>query len=259
MRANDIKPSRLGAAESAAISFIEKQKSTTQIGLVAFSNFAEIIQAPTTNEEDLQAAIESLTVGRRTAVGEGILRAIDAIAAIDKNVAPSVPDPTSDGEPAPVPKGMYAPDIIVLLTDGVSNAGILPLDAAKEAADRGIRVYTIGYGTDQGGTIPFGGPGFSDPFGGGFGGGGFGGGGFGGGRGFRMGIDEDTMKQVASMTGGEYYLATSASELNNVFRSLPTYLIVKHETSEISVVFAAAGALLAGLAVVLSLVWHPVI
>ena len=80
----------------------------------------------------------------------------------------------------------------------------------------------------------------------------------GGGGGFRTGIDEVTLKKIAAMTGGTYYSATSASELQSVFKSLPTYLISKHETSEISVVFAAAGALLAGLAVVLSQIWHPV-
>ncbi len=75
--------------------------------------------------------------------------------------------------------------------------------------------------------------------------------------GFRTGIDEATLKQIASMTGGAYYTATSANELQSVFRSLPTYLITKHEVSEISVIFVAAGALLAALAVVLSLIWHP--
>jgi Ca-activated chloride channel family protein len=151
-----------------------------------------------------------------------------------------------------VPRGAYAPGIIVVLTDGVSNAGPLPVDAAQQAADRGVRVYTIGFGTENE-TIPFGGPQClgGDPFGGG---GQFGGGG--GGR-FRRGIDEATLKQVADMTGGEYYAATSAGELHDVFQNLPTYLITKHETTEISVVFTAIGALLAALAIGLSLIWHP--
>ncbi len=257
MRSRDVYPTRMLAAENAAINFIQHQKPGTQIGLVAFSNFAEEIQQPTTDQEALQAAIESLTTGRRTAIGGGILKAIDAIAEVDKNVAPSVTDTSTGVEPTPVPKGDYAPDIIVVLTDGVSNVGPLPTDAAKQAADRGIRVYTIGFGTANG-NIDFG-------QGGGFGGNGglnnnnnFGGnGGFLGGGGFRMGIDEATLKQVASMTGGKYYIATSATELENVFLNLPTYLIIKHETSEISVLFAAAGGLLALLAICLSLVWHP--
>jgi Ca-activated chloride channel family protein len=267
MRSTDIQPSRLGAAEAAALSFIQRQKFQTQIGLVAFSNIAELIQPPTTDQEALQIAVESLTVGRRTAVGSGILKALDAIAEVDKNVAPSVTDSSPGPAPTPVPHGAYAPDIIVVLTDGVSNAGPSPLDAAQQAADRGVRVYTIGYGT-MNGSVPFGGggqPRGNDPFGGGrqprggglFGGGNPFGGGPGFGGGFRTGIDEATLKQVAAMTGGAYYSATSAGELQSVFRSLPTYLITKHEVTEISVVFAALGALLAAIGILLSLIWHP--
>jgi Ca-activated chloride channel family protein len=256
MRSTDIPPSRLAAAEAAALSFIQRQKASTQIGVVAFAGFAELIQPPTTDQEALQAAVESLTTGRRTAIGSGILKSLDAVAEIDKNVAPSMADTSSGAEPTPVPKGAYAPDIIVLLTDGVSNAGPLPLDAAQQAADRGVRVYTIGFGTANG-SIPFDSQQFQggDPFGGG-------GQPFGGGRQqfggrFRTGIDEAVLKQIADMTGGTYYTATSAGELQNVFRNLPTYLITKHQTIEISVAFAAAGALLAAIAILLSLLWHP--
>ena len=264
MRSRDVYPSRLQAAENAALNFIQHQKPGTQIGLVVFSNFAEEIQQPTTDQEALQAAIESLTTGRRTAIGSGILKAIDAIAEVDKSIVPSIGDTSTAVEPTPVPKGDYAPDIIVVLTDGVSNTGPLPTDAAKQAADRGIRVYTIGFGTANGSPDAggFGGNGGNNAFGGGNnnnGGnnnGGNGGGLFGGG-GFRMGIDDVVLKQVADMTGGKYYSATSATELENVFQSLPTYLIIKHETSEISVLFTTAGAVLALLAIVLSLVWHP--
>jgi len=257
MRSRDIPPSRLEAAEQAAITFIQHQKPYTQIGLVAFSSFAELIQPPTNDQEALQTALESLTVGRRTAIGSGILESLDAIAGVDKAVAPSISDPSSGQKVIPVPPGDYVPDIIVLLTDGVSNTGIAPLDAAQQAVDRGVRIYTIGYGTPNG-SIPFGGGGFG---GGGFGGGGFGGGGFGGGGfgggGFRTGIDDTTLKQIASMTGGAYYTAQSANELQSVFQKLPTYLITKHEVLELSVIFSALGALLAALAVFLALLWHP--
>jgi Ca-activated chloride channel family protein len=259
MCSTDIEPNRLAAAEAAALSFIQRQRSSTQISIVAFAGFAEVVQPPTADQEALQAAVESLTTGRRTAIGSGILKSLDAIAEIDKSVAPSVTDTSPAIKPTPVPKGAYAPDIIVLLTDGVSNAGPLPLDAAQQAADRGVRVYTIGFGTESGSEIPFcsqalqGGGQFDNS--GGFGGGGFGGGGFGGG--FRRGIDEDTLKQIADLTGGTYYSASSAGELQNVFQNLPTYLITKHEVTEISVAFTAVGALLAALAVGLSLLWHP--
>jgi Ca-activated chloride channel family protein len=257
MCSTDIQPNRLLAAEAAAKSFIQSQKPGTQIGLVVFSGFAELVQPPTTDVAALDAAIDSLATGRRTAIGSGILKAIDAISEIDPNVAPSVTDP-SQPQPTPVPKGAYAPSIIVLLTDGVSNVGPLPLDAAQQAADRGVRVYTIGFGTANGSEIPPCGSQFlgREPFGGGRGNfGGFPGGGPGGG--FRRGIDEDTLKQVADMTGGQYYSAESGSELQSVFQNLPTNLIVKHETQEVSVAFAAVGALLAVAAVVLAMIWNP--
>jgi len=264
MCSTDIQPSRIEAAQAAALSFIQKQQATTQIGIVAFSGYAELIQPPTTDSEALQSAIESLATGRRTAIGGGILKALDAIAEIDPAVAPSTSSTSRVPPPTPVPHGAYAPDIIVMLTDGVSNAGPLPTDAAQQAADRGVRVYTIGFGTANGSNFPacpnqFQGNEPNQQFGGGgrqFGGGG--GGQFGGGPGgFRRGIDEATLKQVADMTGGTYYSAESAGELQDVFQKLPTYLITKHETSEVSVVFVALGALLAALAIVLSLRWHP--
>ncbi len=259
MRSRDIQPSRLQAAEEAAFNFIQHQKAHTQIGLVAFSTFAEIIQPPTSNQAELQVALDSLTVGRRTAIGSGILTAIDAISLVDKNVARSITDTQPGVEPTPVPKGDYAPDIIVLLTDGDSNSGIDPLVAAQQAADRGVRVYTIGFGTVNGPSpeqSPFGGGGFfGGGGGGGFGGGGGGGGGFGGG--FRLGLNEPVLKQIAAMTGGTYHLASSASELESVFASLPTYLIIKHEVLELTFAFTAFGAVLAAAAILLSLIWHP--
>lgn len=265
MCSTDIPPSRLQAAEEAAASFIQRQASTTQIGIVAFSGFGEVVQAPTNDQELLLDAVHSLTTGRRTAIGSGILTSIDAIADLDPSVARSVPEDSTDPGPAPVPKGAYAPDIVVLLTDGVSNAGPAPLDAAKQASDRGVRVYTIGFGSAEGGSLEpdcaaqfigrepgAGGPGGFGGFGGGFGG--FGGGGQGG---FRRGIDEDTLKQVASTTGGIYYPAESAGDLQKVFESLPTSLITKHEVAEVSVAFAGLGAVLAVLAVFLAQLWRP--
>ena len=257
MCATDILPNRMEAAKSAALSFIQNQKSSTQIGIVVFAGFAAITQPPTTDQELLQDAVQNIITARRTAIGSAILKSIDAIAEINKSVAPSTGGATAGAEPTPVPKGAYAPAIIVLLTDGVSNVGPLPLDAAQQAADRGIRVYTIGFGTDANESIPNCGQQFqgADPFRGG-GGQPFGGGGgnFGG---FRRGLDEATLKQVADLTGGAYYAAASGSELQHVFQSLPMNIITKHETMEISVIFTAIGVLLAGLAIFLSFAWHP--
>ncbi len=257
MCSTDIPPSRLEAAEAAAADFIKQQSATTQIGIVAFSGFAAVVQPPTTDQQALLDTLSSLTTGRRTAIGSGILAAIDAISEIDPSVAPSVIDGRPGVEPPPVAKGAYAPDIIVLLTDGASNAGPDPLDAAQQAADRGIRVYTIGFGTAEGGGLSatcapqFVGrePGAGQPF--------PGGGAGGGGGGFRRGIDEATLTQVAAATGGSYHPAESAQDLESVFQGLPTTLITKHEVVELSVGFVAAGGILFGLAFLLGRAWRP--
>jgi Ca-activated chloride channel family protein len=261
MCSTDIAPTRLEAAEAAASRFIQSQGPNTQIGIVAFAGFAEIVQPPTNDRELLLDAVRSLTTGRRTAIGTGLLKAIDAIAEVDPNVPPSRTESTPGTPPAPVLPGAYVPDIIVLLTDGASNAGPLPVEAAQQAVDRGVRVYTIGFGTEQGGSFggvcaqqflgrePLFGPGF-----------GVGGGGVGPGTGtggFRRGIDEDTLKKVADVTGGQYYPAESAGELQQVFDKLPTYLIVKHEVTELSAVFMVLGALLVAGSVFLGRAWRP--
>jgi Ca-activated chloride channel homolog len=266
MCSTDIAPSRLQAAEAAASAFIEHQAATTQIGIVAFGGYAELVQAPTTDAQALLNALHSLATGRRTAVGSGILESLDAIAEVDSSVAPTQPDGGS--ALGPVPSGAYAPDIVVVLTDGASNAGPDPLDAAGQAVDRGVRVYTIGFGTAQGGGSdpacapqfvgrePPSGQGFGS---GGFGSGGFGSGGFGGGNvgGFRRGIDEATLRKIADLTGGTYYPAESAGDLEQVFADLPISLIMRHEVVEASVGFVGLAVLLLGLAFLLGRAWRP--
>lgn len=257
MCSTDILPNRLEVAKDAALSFVQNNHAGRQVGIVAFAGFAEVIQPPTTDLGLLENAIGFLSPARRTAIGSAILRSIDAIAEVDDRIAPSELGTSTDSTvPAP-PPAEYSPHIIVLLTDGASNAGPLPLSAAEQAVERGIRVYTIGFGTTNnsspmncGDGDPFGGFGFGPQFGGG----GFGGG---GGGGFRREIDEETLKQVADLTGGKYYIATSASELQNVFDDLPTYVIATRETTEISVFFTAFAALTGILALVLALRWHP--
>jgi Ca-activated chloride channel family protein len=236
MCSTDVLPSRLVAAKASALSFVREQPARTQIGIVAFAGYAQLVRAPTTNRRELARAISDLSAGRATAIGSAITASLDAIASAEE------PGPTPDPEPPPVAENDYAPSIVVLLTDGANNAGLAPLDAAQEAADRGIRLYTIGYGTAQGGGFYCGGliqrglrPG----------------------GGFRESIDEETLRKVSATTGGAYYLAESADELNEVFHSLPTRRITEQDTAEISVAFVALGALMIALAGVLSLSWHP--
>jgi Ca-activated chloride channel homolog len=264
MCATDILPNRLAAAEEAAAAFVERQDRGMQIGIVAFAGFAEIVQVPTNDEEVLLDVIAALATGRRTAIGGAILKSIDAIAEIDHSISRTVDedDPTASAPPS-VPAGAYAPAIIVLLTDGASNAGPDPIEAAQQAVDRGIRVYTIGFGTeDPGGRPPTcgaqqigrepgdNGQGFFDP--------GFGGGNFGNsGGGFRRAIDEETLNAVADATGGAYYPAESAQQLLQVFEQLPTDLITAHEVVEISVAFTGIAVLLIVVAIGLGQAWRP--
>ena len=229
MRATDIPPSRIEAAAAAARSFIRSQQSNTEIGIVAFAGFAELIQPPTTDQEALERAIRSLTLGRGTAVGSGILESLDVIG----NISPIPSAGNGSAAVAGALGGSFAPAIIVLLTDGVSTTGPLPQDAAQQAVDRGIRIYTIGFGTEDGGIQ------------------------FGGGN-FRRGIDEETLQQVAEMTNGAYYVAESAGELQQVFSELPASFTTRTETTEISVLFTALGAILAALAIGLALLWNQI-
>jgi Ca-activated chloride channel homolog len=248
MCATDIHPNRLEAAKSAAKSYIQRQPSNTQIGIVAFAGFAALIQPPTTDQELLYDAIDNLITARRTAIGSAILASLDAIAEVNMNVAPigseGIP---SDQSRSSLP-GNFEADIIVLLTDGASNAGPLPEEAAQMAAERGIKVYTIGFGTEAGGIMDCG-----DQL---WGSGGFLGGSFGGG-GFNRSIDEGALQQVSAITGGEYYAATSASELQDTFQQLPANLNTKVETTELSAFFSVVGALLLLIALFLGLHWQP--
>jgi Ca-activated chloride channel homolog len=252
MCSTDIAPNRLESAKAAALQFIERQDGNTQIGIVAFAGFAVLVQPPTTDKDLLEAAIKNLTTARRTAIGEGILMSLDTIAEFDDSVI----SPFSQTEVVPLPEGQYVPAIIVLLTDGVTTTGIDPLAAAQMASDRGVRVYTIGFGTANNTSpmncsfsSPYGFDQFTDPqFGGG-----------GGGGQFRREIDEESLKQVAAMTGGSYHLAESSEELQEVFDNLPTQVFTITETTEISVMFAAMAALFITLAIALSIVWNPLL
>ena len=258
MCATDVDPNRMAVAQEAALAFVEEQADGTQIGLVAFAGFAELVVPPTNDKDVLRDAIANLTTSFGTAIGSATLKSIDAISEINEAVAPSALSLQEEEPPADLPE-TFQPDIIVLLTDGANSQGPRPLDAAQQAADRLVRIYTIGFGTDE---IPemvcsraqLGGEVFS----GGFGGGGFGGGFGGGGGNFRrfLVIDEETLQGVADLTGGEYYRAESADQLLEVFQELPTQIILQKEAFEISVFFVAAAILFVGTAVLLSLKWR---
>jgi Ca-activated chloride channel family protein len=259
MCSTDIQPNRLAVAKDEALTFVQNNRSGRQVGIVGFAGFAEVIQPPTADLRLLENAITYLTPARRTAIGSAILRSLDAIAEVDERVAPTELGTSSDSANPVLPPAEASPHIIVLLTDGASNSGPLPLTAAAQAVERGVRVYTIGFGTTNNSSPMNCGDGDLFGFGGG---GGFGlpfeqGGAFSGGGGFRREIDEETLKQISAATGGKYYSASSAGELESVFADLPTYVTVTRETTEISVFFTAFAVLIGIIALILGLRWHP--
>jgi Ca-activated chloride channel homolog len=293
MCADDVDPNRMTVAQDAARAFIRDQPSGTRIGLVAFSGFAELIVPPTTVKDELLNAVNALTTSRGTVIGAAILKSLNAVSSVNPDVAPVEDDSTvtegndNFGLPfdpitglpndtnksttdttvpdATTPAGGYIPDIVVLLTDGANTRGVDPVTAAKQAVSRRVRVYTIGFGTENptgtmsctadqlGGDISFGGG-----FGGGLGGGGqLGGGNFtAGGRRRFLVTDEPTLKAVAAMTGGKFYKAEDAKQLKSVFANLPRDVKLQKRKIELSAGFAALGALLTALAMFLSLRWN---
>lgn len=262
MCASDIPPNRLTVAQEAASSMIRNLDENINLGIVAFAGFSELVVPPTNNVEKLLAGVDGLIAARRTAIGSAIVRSIDAISRVNDKVAPLNVSPRLDENfVSPAESGNFQPDIIVLLTDGSSNRGADPLIAAQAAIDRGIRIYPIGFGTQESASFvctqkQLGGVGFGSAFGG------AGtlvesGSGTGSDNVFRIALDEDTLRSVAEMTEGEYYFAESAEELLDVFEEVPSHLTTVKATTEISAFFTAIGALLLMFALMLSLRWHP--
>ena len=263
MCATDVQPNRLDVAQQAARNFVKDQVAGTRIGLVAFAGFAELVVPPTTDRQKLTDAIDNLTTARGTVIGAAELKAIDAIAAVNPDVAPvgneangDATTQTPSSTPPPTKSGDYVPDIVVLLTDGANTRGIDPVQAAQVAAERKVRIYTIGFGTTNPTSMvctrsQLGADVFNE---GGFAGGGAGpaAGGF---RQFLV-IDEPTLMKVADITGGKFYKAEDADQLRGVFQQLPHQVELQTEQHEVSVWFAFVGAVLALAAIGLSLLWN---
>jgi Ca-activated chloride channel family protein len=247
MCSTDVKPNRITAAEQSAGAFIKSQSGGPRIGLVAFAGTAAVLVPPTRDSQQLVTALGGLSVDGGTAIGEGILTSLDAIAQVDPSVAPTgatVKHAASAG---------YADDVIVVLTDGSNNRGIDPQVAAREAAQRGVRVYTIGYGTDNPAPLACG-PGQFGGYGGAGGGYGNGFGGYGGAGGVNsLGADYGALMQISHTTGGTFYRAQDADELSRALAKLPAAFSVVRERVDIAAGFAVLGGLLIAVAVALSL------
>jgi Ca-activated chloride channel family protein len=240
MRAADVLPDRMTAAKEAAKAFVAELPRSVRIAVVQFAGTAAVVQAPTLSREDVVAAIERFQLQRGTAIGSGIVLSLATLfpdAGIDlsqitgQRAMPPGPNDKPKPEFTPVPAGSYPSAAIILLTDGQRTTGPDPLEAAKMAADRGVRVYTVGVGTKEGETIGF--EGWS----------------------MRVRLDEDTLKGIANLTRADYFYAGTAEDLKKVYQGLSTKLIVEKKETEISALFAALGALLVVLAASLSVWW----
>jgi Ca-activated chloride channel family protein len=244
MRATDVQPNRLVAAQNAAKSFIGELPRHVKVGIVAFAGSAQVAQLPTVNREDLVTAIDRFQLQRATATGNAIVISLATLFpdqgieleslqsgrdrqrgfAIDAEKKPKK-------EFTPVAPGSYPSAAIIMLTDGQRTTGVDPIDAAKMAAERGVRVYTVGIGTVDGETIGF--EGWS----------------------MRVRLDEETLKQIANKTQAEYFYAGTAQDLKKVYEALSSKLTVEKKETEISALFAMAAAALALISAALSLVW----
>ncbi len=244
MLAEDVQPSRIVAAQAAARAFIADQPAKTRIAIVAFAGTASVVQAPTDNREDLLAAIERFQLQRATAIGNAIIVSlatifpearIDIAAVNNARRGGGIPleaNPTPN-EPAfkPVPAGSYGSAVIILLTDGQATTGVDPIEAARMAADRGVRVFTVGIGTKEGEILRT--EGWS----------------------MRVRLDEESLKTIADLTRGEYFYAGTAVDLKKVYETLNSRLSLEKKETEVTALFAAAAALLTLLAGLLSLLW----
>jgi Ca-activated chloride channel family protein len=247
MRAVDVQPNRITAAQSAAKAFVAEQPSNVRIGVVSFAGTAAVVQVPTNNREDIIGAIDRFQLQRGTAIGSGIIVSLATIfpdAGIDvssliygygRSTPRGMPlDPTGKTEKKefkPVPPGSYSSAAIILLTDGQRTTGPDSLEAARMAADRGVRVFTVGFGTKGGETIGF--EGWS----------------------MRVRLDEDTLKAIADLTRGQYFYAGTATDLKKVYDSLNSKFLLEKKDMEITALFAAGAAITALVSALLSLLW----
>jgi len=237
MRAKDVEPDRLTAAQVAAKAFVNETPRSTRIGIVAFAGTASLVQAPTQNRQDLIAAIDRFQLQRATAIGSGVLVALKAIFPdVEFDLRGANPrgyrkrPEEKSSKPAATP-GAYASAAIILLSDGQPTTGPDPLEAARMAAERGVRVFTVGIGTPNGEILV--GEGWS----------------------MRVRLDEETLKGIAKITGGEYFYAGTAPDLKKVYQSLNSRFVMEKKETEITALFAAAAALAALISALLSLLW----
>ena len=237
MLAEDLKPNRMEAAKDAARAFVMRQGADVKLGVVAFSGDAQVVQSPTKDKDLVVAAINRLRPQRATAIGRGILASLDAIFEDSEETPPSVialrrlsGDPTGP-TPPPAPRGSDRTATVVLLSDGQNNQFPAPQQVIEDAANRGIRVYTVGVGSADGTVVRI------------------------QGRSVRTRLDEATLKQIAEQTDGQYYNASNEKDLRAVYENLSTQLVFRQQHTEVTAILTAIAALLSIVAGALSLLW----
>ncbi|HTS24118.1 MAG TPA: VWA domain-containing protein [Casimicrobiaceae bacterium] len=242
MRASDVKPNRIAAAQEAAKKFIADQPASARIGLVSFAATASVVQPPTRDRESIVAALDRLQLQRGTAVGSGILVALKTIFP-DVEFDLRASNPRGETRPAPLDgaggdkpatkadPGSVTSAAIILLTDGQTTTGPNPIEAARMAAERGVRVFTVGIGTTRGEIL--GSEGWS----------------------MRVKLDEDALKNIAQVTRAEYFFADNDVDLKKIYDSLNTRLSLETRQTEITALLAAAAAALSLVSAFLSVLW----
>jgi Ca-activated chloride channel family protein len=231
MAADDLKPTRMEAAKAAARAFVERQPPSVLIGVVAFSESGFSVQAPTNDQATVVAAINRLAPTRGTSLARGILTSLETIAAAEADPAEGYYTQSPVPEPAPVAPGSHDSAVIVLLSDGENTSSPDPLEAAKAAADRGIRIDTVGLGTEAGAILNV--------------------------EGFRVRsqLDESLLRQISQTTEGAYYSAASPSDLQAVYDNIEARLVLRPEMIEITSILAGAGLLVLLIGGLSSLLW----
>jgi Ca-activated chloride channel family protein len=229
MRVADVVPNRLVAAQEAAKTFLGDLPKNIEVGLVTFAGTAQVAQQMTLDRPALVAAIDAFQMQRGTAVGSAIVVCLAELFpdhGIDLGAMTFGPGPARRrddraGMPkefAPVAPGSYDSAAIILLSDGRRTTGIDTLEAAKMAADRGVRIYVVGLGTVNGDAAT------------------------GDGMAIYLQLDEPTLREVARMTGGEYHHAGTAEQLRSVYRNLGSRVQVQTRDTELAPLLALVAA-----------------
>lgn len=234
MAATDIQPTRMEAAKAAAEGFVDKQPSGILIGVVAFSDSGFSVQVPTDQKEAVMAAIARLQPSRGTSLANGILISLNTLTNAGKPpetnyYSNETPQPTPT--PTPVPQGTYTPAVIVLITDGENNQSPDPLQAAQTAADRGVRIYTVGIGSAAGADLTI--DGFV----------------------VHTQLNQDLLQQISQVTSGTYYNAQSAQDLKKIYNSIDPQLVIKAQKMEVTSLFAGASMVFLLAGGIFSLLW----